>query len=77
MVNAAGQPVSTLPATGSPSPGLHQFSRCLLSHGMRPGISYLPASRCWPLQRTEAAIFAALAPALAGYYLWRLGRRRM
>jgi hypothetical protein len=39
----------------------------MLSHGMRLGINYLPASRYWPLQWTEAAIFAALALALAGY----------
>jgi hypothetical protein len=77
LVNAAGQPVSTLPATCAPSQGPHQFGGCLLSHGIRLAISYQPARRYWPLQWTEAAILAALALALAGYCFWRLSRRLM
>jgi hypothetical protein len=77
LVNAAGHPVSALPATCFPSQGLHQFSSCLLSHGTQLAISYQPASRYWPLQWTEAAVLAALALALAGYCFWRLSRRLM
>jgi hypothetical protein len=77
LVNAAGQAVSTLPATCSPSQGPHQFGSCLASRGIRLAISYQPASRYWPLQWTETTIFAALALALAGYCFWRLRRRLM
>ena len=53
-------------------PRLHD---CLASHGIRVAVSYQPASRYWPLQWTETAIFLALALALAGYCFWRLSRR--
>jgi hypothetical protein len=66
MVNAAGQPVRTLPATCSPSQGPYQFGNCRASHGDRLAISYQPASRYWPLQWTETAIFAALAQLTGG-----------
>jgi hypothetical protein len=78
-VNAAGQPVSNLPAAcqaafsgskpSSPGP-------CMESRGMREAITYEPASRYWPLQWIETGIFLALALALAGFCFWRLGRRR-
>jgi len=35
-------------------------------------VSYQPASRYWPLQRDEAAIFLAAAAVLAGVTLWRV-----
>jgi hypothetical protein len=78
-VNAAGQPVSNLPAAcqaafsgskpSSPGP-------CMESRGIREAITYEPASRYWPLQWIETGIFLALALALAGFCFWRLGRRR-
>jgi hypothetical protein len=77
LANAAGQPVSTLPATCFPSQGLHQFSSCLLRHGTRLAISYQPASRYWPRQWTGATALTAFALALAGYCFWRLSRRIM
>ena len=78
-VNAAGQPVSALPAAcqaaiagSSPtSPSL-----CMENRGIREAVNYQPASRYWPLQWIETGIFLALALALAGFCFWRLGRRR-
>ncbi len=78
-INAAGQPVSNLPAacqaafsgTKPASPG-----PCMESRGIREAITYEPASRYWPLQWIETGIFLALALALAGFCFWRLGRRR-
>ncbi len=75
-VNAAGQPVSVMPAacvhaanaTGDPM-------QCLASHGIAIAVTYQPTSRYWPIQWTETAICLALALALAGFCYWRLGRR--
>jgi ABC-2 family transporter protein len=78
-VNAAGQPVSTLPdACQAAIAGLKPSSpgSCLESRGFREAITYEPASRYWPLQWIETGIFLALALALAGFCFWRLGRRR-
>ena len=86
-VNAAGQPVSTLPAActptaQSPSPGpgsgtafQSDVQRCLAGHGIREAVSYQPASHYWPLQLTETGIFLALALGLAGFCFWWLDRR--
>ena len=51
------------------------FNGCLTSQGIREAVTYQPASRYWPFQRTETAIYLALALALAGYCFRRLGRR--
>jgi hypothetical protein len=79
LINAAGQPVSAYPAVcGNPYDGkFADPGQCLASHGYREAISYLPASRYWPLQAIETGIFLALALALAGFSFWRLGRRRI
>src|SRR5580693_7335373 len=77
-VNAAGQPLSTTPAAcTAPSieNNLPDFDGCLTSQGIREAISYQPASRYWPFQWTETAIYLALALALAGYCFRRLNRR--
>jgi len=76
-VNAAGQPVSTTPAACT-APSIENspdFDGCLTSQGIREAISYQPASRYWPFQWTETAIYLALALALAGYCFRRLNRR--
>jgi ABC-type transport system involved in multi-copper enzyme maturation permease subunit len=77
-INAAGQPVSTIPAAclpasavKAPSPG-----SCLARRGIREAITYQPASHYWPFQWIETGIFLALALALAGVCFWRLGRQR-
>jgi hypothetical protein len=81
-VNAAGQPVSTIPAAcesaipGGLGPGgSPALDNCLASHGIRVVVSYQPVSRYWPLQFAETGLFLALALALAGLCFWRLGRR--
>ena len=77
-VNAAGQATSTAPAicfTPSVENSSTGFVDCLASHGIREEISYQPASRYWPFQWTETAIYLALTLALAGYCFRRLNRR--
>ena len=78
-INAAGQPVSTIPAPClSPSVGKGaspNAGACMASRGIREDITYQPASHYWPLQWIETGIFLALALALAGLCFWRLGRR--
>ena len=91
-VNAAGQPVSTIPAACEPAvsrtsagsapagtgPGalLAPVNNCVASHGIRVAENYQPASHYWPLQWSETGMFLALALALACYCFWRLNRRR-
>jgi hypothetical protein len=89
-VNAAGQPVSIIPAACEPAisgalgshpgsaagPGSAALNNCVASHGIRVAESYQPASHYWPLQWSETGMFLALALALAGYCFWRLNRRR-
>jgi ABC-2 family transporter protein len=82
-VNAAGQPVSSIPvACGSAIPdvqgpgGSSALDNCLASRGIRVAVSYQPPSRYWPLQFAETGLFLALALALAWYCFWRLNRRR-
>jgi hypothetical protein len=77
-INAAGQPVSTLPASclGNPYSKPQDPGQCMESRGYREAITYEPASRYWPLQWIETGIFLGLALGLAGYCFWWLGRRR-
>jgi hypothetical protein len=67
-VNAAGQPVSAVPAACT-----HQGQSCPASHGIQVAVTYQPTSRYWAIQWTETGIYLALA--LAGYSFWRLNRR--
>ena len=60
-----------LPTGAGPS----AFDGCLASQGIREAITYQPASRYWPFQWTETAIYLALALALAGYCFRRLNHR--
>jgi ABC-type transport system involved in multi-copper enzyme maturation permease subunit len=84
-LNAAGHPVSAIPAACANPPGSPGEkggtsaltpAQCMQKSGYREAISYVPTSRYWSLQWTETAIFLALALALAWFSLWRLGRRR-
>ena len=80
-INAAGQPVSTMPASCEPmvsdfSGASTALNNCVASHGIRVAENYQPASHYWPLQWSETGTFLALALALAGYCFWRLNRRR-
>jgi hypothetical protein len=65
------------PSSGdsAPAPNLSGFADCLTSQGIREAITYQPASRYWPFQWTETAIYLVLALALAGYSFRRLSRR--
>jgi hypothetical protein len=73
-VNAAGQPVSVMPAD-CVNPSAGDSMPCLASHGIMVAVTYQPTSRYWPIQWTEAGIFLALAAVLAGFCYWRVGRR--
>jgi hypothetical protein len=77
-MNAAGQPVNTVPAACMPPPPAKppDPGQCMDSRGIREAITYQPASRYWPFQWIETGIFLTLALALAGFCFWRLGRRR-
>jgi hypothetical protein len=76
-INAAGHATSTTPAacTTQSMENPPAFLDCLASHGIREAITYQPASRYWPFQWTETAIYLAVALALAGYCFRRLNRR--
>ena len=83
FVNAAGQPVSTVPTACVPAIHALQGPRtegrldnCLASHGIRVTESYQPLSHYWPLQWAETGLFLALALGLAAFCFWQLGRRR-
>lgn len=59
----------TIPATQA------ALQRCIDSFHLRNVVSFQPASRYWPLQWSEAAIFVALAGALAVGCVWWVRRR--
>lgn len=48
----------------------------LAGQHLRQLLSYQPASRYWAFQGYETALFLALALALAGFCVWRVGHRR-
>ena len=90
-VNAAGQPVSIVPAAcerlipqgsvthrgpATAAPGANTLNNCVASHGIRVAESYQPGSHYWPLQLSETGMYLALALALACYCFWGLNRRR-
>jgi hypothetical protein len=78
-INAAGRPVSGLPAACLGAGGSGKYPNpgpCMASRGFRETISYQPASRYWAFQWVETGIFLALALALSGFCFWWLGRRR-
>jgi hypothetical protein len=84
-VNAAGQPVRTIPAACESAvtatfqnPNLNGpsgLNTCVARQGIRVAESYQPASHYWPLQLAETGMYLALALALAWYCYWRLNRR--
>jgi hypothetical protein len=75
-VNAAGQPVSGIPAAcGASGPSSPHLLPCLSRQGIRIDVSYQPVGRYWAFQWIETAIFIALASALTWYCFWYLVRR--
>jgi hypothetical protein len=59
----------TVPATQA------ALQRCIDSFNLQQVITYQPASRYWPLQWSEAAIFLGLAVALGAACVWLVRRR--
>lgn len=49
--------------------------QCLAAHGFRQETIFQPASRFWPFQGYETAIFVVLALVAIGLTYWRLQRR--
>jgi hypothetical protein len=68
-------PVSTGPHGHTVLATQTALQRCVDSFHMRQVVTYQPASRYWPLQWTEAAIFVALAVALGVGCVWWVRRR--
>jgi hypothetical protein len=73
-----------LPGTAGPTTacanaaGGQQISlSCLAMHGYQNHISYLPASRFWPVQGAESGIFLVLALALAILTYWSVTTREV
>lgn len=59
-----------------PAPGtLAALQRCIDSFHLRQVLLYQPASRYWPLQWAEGAIFVTLAVALGACCMWWVRRR--
>jgi ABC-type transport system involved in multi-copper enzyme maturation permease subunit len=72
--------VFTGPAPTACLSNTHSFQACQASLGslhLRQLVIYQPASRFWPLQSYETAIFVVLAAALAGFCAWWISRRRL
>jgi hypothetical protein len=64
------------PATKAPQQVVNQLQDCVARVGahFHEVVSYQPASRYWPLQWYELAIFLGLALALAALSVWRIRR---
>jgi hypothetical protein len=76
IITPAGQPASTEPpqACGQNVP-IQACDTYIASLHLRQAVTYQPASRYWPLQWYETAIFTALALILAGLSYWSISRR--
>jgi hypothetical protein len=75
-VTRAGQPF-TGPAPRACVDGLSPACTAWIANQhLRQLITFEPASRFWPLQWSEAAIFVGFAVALAWLCAWRVSRRR-
>jgi hypothetical protein len=62
-------------ACASPAGGQQDSLACLAAHGYQNHITYLPASRFWPVQGVESGIFLILALALAIFTYWSVTAR--
>jgi hypothetical protein len=68
-----GGPAVTIPATQACASNTSSGQTCtayIESLHLRQTVTYQPASRYWPLQWCETAIYLALALTLAGLCLW-------
>ncbi len=70
-------PAACIPTLGS---GISRVAKCqseLAALHLRQSVSYQPASRFWPLQWLETAVYLVLAAALGGVCVWQVRRRRV
>jgi hypothetical protein len=73
LTTPAGRPASTIAATQACASNTSSGQTCneyIESLHLRQTVTYQPASRYWPLQWIETAIYLALALALAALCLW-------
>jgi ABC-2 family transporter protein len=69
--------VFTGPATQAClGPNGNACNNWLASKHLRQFITYQPASRFWPLQWTETAMYLAASAGLGGICIWRIRRKR-
>jgi len=69
--------VFVLPSTDCQAGTVQQCMALIASNHLRQLVIYQPASHYWPFQWCEAAIFLALALALAGFGIWWIRHRRL
>ncbi|MDA8320438.1 MAG: hypothetical protein M0030_11610 [Actinomycetota bacterium] len=75
-ITAAGRPFTGPPTGACLGPSYRACNAWLAAKHLRQVIVYQPASRYWPLQWEETALFVVLALILAGVCGWRLRRRQ-
>jgi hypothetical protein len=63
------------PPGANPGDGLSACFAEIKRLGYRQQVTYQPASRFWPFQWYETAIYAALSLGLAGFCFWRIRHR--
>jgi ABC-type transport system involved in multi-copper enzyme maturation permease subunit len=71
--------VFTGPATAactSPNAPVSACTKWLAAQHLRQMVTYQPASRFWPLQWTETAIYLVASAGLGGICVWRIRRRQ-
>ena len=79
IITQAGRPASTEPGTQACGGGASTIQSCrayLATLHLRQELSYQPASRYWPLQWLETAIYLAAALVLSGLCFVRIRRGR-
>jgi hypothetical protein len=80
-IDASGQRVEDLPFTPESSPacgpgeGVDTCTAAIERLGYRQVSTYHPRSHFWPMQWTEAGLFAGLTAATVGFCFWWLRRR--
>lgn len=77
MLDSSGQEIghTAMYASCTTSPSLSATASCLGKQNLHIEVESQPASRYWPFQWIEAAIFAALAALLSGLCFWRIRGR--
>jgi hypothetical protein len=64
------------PAGKGQSPGFGPLGACLAPQDLHVDVTYQAASRFWPMQWIETAVYTALAALLTGACFWRIRRLR-